>query len=104
MSNPGAADATAISSIRQLADHIAEGCKPAERFSIGTEHEKFGFRRPGEGGDDFAPPPYEPRGIRAILATLAEDGWEPIADNGNPIGLARGDASVSLEPAGQHEL
>ncbi len=44
MSNPGDADATPITSLQQLADHIAAGCKPAEQFRIGTEHEKFGFR------------------------------------------------------------
>src|SRR5258708_4392715 len=44
MSNPVDGDATPITSLRQLAEHIAEGCKPPERFGIGTEHEKFGFR------------------------------------------------------------
>ena len=42
MSNPGDGDATPITSIRQLADHIATGCKPAAEWRIGTEHEKFG--------------------------------------------------------------
>ena len=55
MSNPGDADATPITSLRQLADYIAAGCKPAEQFRIGTEHEKFGFRLA-----DLATPPYEP--------------------------------------------
>jgi glutamate--cysteine ligase len=99
MSNPGEADATAIVSMRQLADHIAAGCKPAERYTIGTEHEKFGFRLA-----DLRPPAYQPDGIRAVLAAIAADGWEPILDHGLPIGLARGSASVSLEPAGQLEL
>ncbi len=99
MSNPGDADATPIESVQQLADHLAVGCKPAERFTIGTEHEKFGFRH-----DDFTPPPYAPGGIRAILETIGAGGWEPILDHGNPIGLKRGPASVSLEPAGQLEL
>jgi glutamate--cysteine ligase len=99
MSNPGDADATPITSVRQLADHIAEGCKPREKFSIGTEHEKFGFSL-----NTRLPPPYEPGGIRAILEAMAVDGWEPILDRGNPIGLKRGGASVSLEPAGQLEL
>jgi glutamate--cysteine ligase len=99
MSNPGEADATPISSVRQLAEYIAAGCKPRERFAIGTEHEKFGFRR-----SDLAPPPYAPNGIRALLERMSVDGWTPILDNGNPIGLTRGDASVSLEPAGQLEL
>ena len=99
MSNPGDADATPISSVRQLADHIAEGCKPRDRFTIGTEHEKFGYRQA-----DLLPPPYEPGGIRALLEAMAVDGWTPILDAGNPIGLKRGSASVSLEPAGQLEL
>ena len=99
MSNPGEGDATSIRSIRQLADYIATGCKPREKFAIGTEHEKFGFHRP-----DNRTPPYEPAGIRAILEGIARNGWEPILDRGNPIGLTRGTASVSLEPAGQLEL
>jgi glutamate--cysteine ligase len=99
MSNPGEADATPIQSVRQLADYMASGCKPASQFTIGTEHEKFGFSR-----SDFTPPPYEPGGIRAMLEGIAADGWEPILDHGNPIGLKRDGASVSLEPAGQLEL
>ena len=99
MSNPGEADATPIHSVRQLADYLATGSRPASRFTIGTEHEKFGFSKAG-----FTPPPYEPDGIRAILEGIGATGWEPILDHGNPIGLKRGDASVSLEPAGQLEL
>jgi glutamate--cysteine ligase len=99
MSNPGDADATPITSVAQLAAFIAEGCKPSSRFTIGTEHEKFGFRHA-----DLLPPPYEPHGIRAVLEGIAAQGWEPILDRGNPIGLRRGTASVSLEPAGQLEL
>ncbi len=99
MSNPGEGDATPIRSIRQLAESIATGCKPRDKYAIGTEHEKFGFRR-----TDHSVPPYEPNGIRAILEGIARNGWEPILDRGNPIGLTRGTASVSLEPAGQLEL
>lgn len=101
MSNPGEADATLISSERQLADYIAIGCKPAERFTIGTEHEKFGFRL-----SDYSTPAYEPQGIRALLEGMAAaGGWSPILDHGNPIGLkGNGAAAISLEPAGQLEL
>jgi len=99
MSNPGESDPTPITSVRQLADWFAVGSKPRDQWRIGTEHEKFGFRR-----RDLAPPPYEPGGIRAMLEGLMAFGWEPILDRGNPIGLKRGQASVSLEPGGQFEL
>jgi len=99
MSNPGEADATPIGSLQQLADYIAAGCKPKARFRLGTEHEKFGFRY-----DDLSTPAYEPRGIRALLEGLAAYDGTPILDRGNPIGLKQGDASISLEPAGQLEL
>ena len=38
MSNPGDADDTRVVSVRQLADHIAAGCKPRDQYRIGTEH------------------------------------------------------------------
>jgi glutamate--cysteine ligase len=99
MSNPGDADNTPITSVAQLAAFIAQGCKPPSQFCIGTEHEKFGFRR-----DDFSAPAYENGGIRAVIEGLAREGGEPITDNGRPIGLKQGGASISLEPAGQFEL
>jgi glutamate--cysteine ligase len=104
MSNPGDADSTPITSVRQLADYIAVGCKPREQFRIGTEHEKFGFRLP-----DLTMPPYlpadgHPGAIRDLLESLGRVGGEPILDHGNMIGLRQGEASISLEPAGQLEL
>jgi glutamate--cysteine ligase len=103
MSNPGEGDATPIASLRQLAEHIAVGCKPRDRFAIGTEHEKFGFRH-----TDLSTPAYEPDGIRAVLEGIAAGApgtWKPILDRGNPIGLSSNTyAAISLEPAGQLEL
>ena len=106
MSNPGDADHTPIGSVQQLADHIAAGCKPPSEYSIGTEHEKFGFQ-----GVGLLPPPYEPAGIRALLDGMAAadpEGWAPILEGGRPIGLkglgTHQGVSVSLEPAGQFEL
>ena len=104
MSNPGDGDATPLTSIQQLADHLAVGCKPAAAFRIGTEHEKFGFRL-----DDLAPPPYEPAdgqpgSIRDLLEGLRRYDAEPIMDGENVIGVKQDGASVSLEPAGQLEL
>jgi glutamate--cysteine ligase len=99
MSNPGEGDLTPIANTSQLADYLASGCKTPDRFRIGTEHEKFGFRLA-----DLTPPPYEPEGIRAMLEGIAAGSWTPILDSGQPIGLSRDGASISLEPAGQFEL
>src|SRR4051794_23735051 len=105
MSNPSDADDTPITSVQQMADYFAAGCKPRAQFRIGTEHEKFGFRHA-----DLRTPPYlpadgQPGSIRDLLANLERfGGGEPILDGGNTIGLKQGTASVSLEPAGQLEL
>lgn len=104
MSNPGDSDATPLTSIQQMADYLAVGCKPAGDFRLGTEHEKFGFRL-----DDLKTPPYlpadgQPGCIRDILTGLQAFDAEPILDGENVIGLKQGGASVSLEPAGQLEL
>jgi glutamate--cysteine ligase len=99
MSNPGEADATPVTSTRQLVEYFAAGSKPRAAWRIGTEHEKFGFRL-----SDHATPDYE-TGIRPLLLGLMQQGeWQPITDKGNVIALKQGPASISLEPAGQFEL
>jgi glutamate--cysteine ligase len=100
MSIPAAADTTPIENKRQLVEHIAGGSKPRAQWRIGTEHEKFAFRK-----DDFRPLPYAgPRGIRALLDGFRRYGWEPINEGANIIGLKKDGASISLEPGGQLEL
>ena len=99
MSNPGEADPTPITSSRQLAEWFSVGAKPRSDWRIGTEHEKFGFRRA-----DLSPPDYEHQGIEALLEGLMGFGWAPIRDRGKVIGLTRNGAAISLEPGGQLEL
>jgi len=79
---------------------FAKGEKPIEAWRIGTEHEKFVYRR-----DDHRAPSYdEPGGIRDLLLGLTDYGWRPIEEGGNVIALAGPDGNISLEPAGQFEL
>jgi glutamate--cysteine ligase len=94
-------DATPISSKDDLIAWIAAGEKPKDKWRVGTEHEKVPFYRTGH-----APVPYK-GGIETLLDGLRQrTGWEPILENGQPIGLAdpRGGGAVSLEPGGQFEL
>nr|MDQ2972005.1 glutamate-cysteine ligase family protein [Pseudomonadota bacterium] len=100
MSGPSHVEKTPIEHRAQLVDYLASGGRPAEQWRIGTEHEKFVFRT-----DDLRAPEYEgERGIRALLEGMAHCGWELVREHDLPIALARGLASVTLEPAGQLEL
>ena len=96
-------DATPISGRDELVGWISAGEKPASEWRVGTEHEKVPFYRA-----IHDPVPYEgERGIRALLDGMASlNGWEPILDDGKPIGLAdeAGGGAISLEPGGQFEL
>jgi len=90
-----------IERFEQLAEFLASGCKPKSEWTIGTEHEKFGYLT-----DTLAPLPYDgPRSVRALLEGLRDRfGWAPVLEQGHIIGLTRGGANVSLEPGGQFEL
>lgn len=96
-------DSTPIESVAELAATLAEGCKPADKFRIGTEHEKFGFYVA-----DHSPIPYHgDKGVRAVLEGMEKIlGWDRIEDAGNIIGLAdpKGGGAISIEPGGQFEL
>ncbi|UWQ42136.1 glutamate--cysteine ligase [Leisingera aquaemixtae] len=85
----------------QLAEYLADGCKPKDAWRIGTEHEKFGYCK-----DTLKPLPYAgERSIQAVLEGLRDGhGWAPLIEGGNLIGLTKGGANISLEPGGQLEL
>ncbi|MDX5983862.1 glutamate--cysteine ligase [Sphingomonas echinoides] len=89
-----------IESRDQLVASFARGEKPAERWRIGTEHEKFVYAD----SDHHAPSYTEKGGIRDLLDALTEFGWEPVLEGDNVIALNGVDGSISLEPAGQFEL
>ncbi|TXG50510.1 hypothetical protein EZV62_023034 [Acer yangbiense] len=81
-----------------LVSHLASGCKPKQKWRIGTEHEKFGF----EFGT-LRPMKYEQ--IAELLHRIADRyGWEKIIEQGKIIGLKQGKQNISLEPGGQFEL
>ena len=90
-----------IERFEQLAEHLAEGCKPRDQWRIGTEHEKFGYLT-----DSLLPLPYDgPRSVRVVLEGLRDRfGWTPVHEGEALIGLSREGANISLEPGGQLEL
>jgi len=93
-------DEPTIESRDDLLATFAAGEKPAQAWTIGTEHEKFVFRC----RDHKAPSYDEPGGIRDLLREMTAFGWSPLVENGNVIALTGPDGAISLEPAGQLEL
>jgi glutamate--cysteine ligase len=93
-------NAPPVESRDDLLTVFSRGEKPAENWRIGTEHEKFVYRR----SDHRAPSYDEPGGIRDLLGALTRFGWQPVEENGKVIALSGPDGTVSLEPAGQLEL
>lgn len=85
----------------QLADVFRASEKPADRYLIGAEAEKFGVKADG------APLAYEgDDGVIGVFEHLAQYGWEPERESpdGPVIDLRRGGASITLEPGSQLEL
>src|SRR6266851_3392321 len=91
MSAPPTTTGETITDKRQLVEYLAAGCKSPEAWRIGTEHEKFVFRR-----SDLRRVPYEgPDGIRALLEGLTRFGWKPASRSP----LVRGNARSRSSPA-----
>lgn len=86
----------------QLADYLAAGCKPPSEWRIGTEHEQFLVK-----ADTLKRFPYEGKGgVQAVLEALQDDGWEPVQEGNQTIGLKNSNQrqAITLEPGGQFEL
>jgi glutamate--cysteine ligase len=89
-----------VSDRRQLVAYLESGCKPASEWRVGTEHEKFLFRKAGHG--PIAYPGAD--GVHALLEGLKRFGWNGVYEGETLIGLSKGMANISLEPGGQFEL
>ncbi len=101
MSGPSSVAGPAITDKRQLVAYHEAGNKPPVAWRVGTEHEKFVFRRA-----DLSRVAYEgPDGIGALLKGMTRFGWKPVLEKGNIIALSNdSQCSITLEPGGQFEL
>lgn len=84
----------------QLVEYFEQGSKPCEKWGIGTEHEKFLYRK-----NNYKRLVYGPdSGINTIFIQMQLNGWQPLKEAGKTIGLQKNGASITLEPGGQFEL
>lgn len=89
-----------VTSVAQCVDWVTTGATaPADR-AVGVEYERLVV------GPDGRRLPYDGAiSIRTLFERLvARHGWTPVLEAGQPIALTRGDASISLEAAGQLEF
>jgi glutamate--cysteine ligase len=92
-----------VQSLDDLLEPFHSACKPPSAFRVGTEAEKIGWQTAARAPLPFAGSP----SVQLILRSLAERfGWKPEREHaeGEVIALLRGQASITLEPAGQLEL
>ena len=90
----------AIKHKEQLVEYFEQGSKPREKWGIGTEHEKFMFRK-----NNFKRLVYGTgAGINTVLTEMQKLGWQPVTEAGKTIGLEKNGSSITLEPGGQFEL
>ena len=75
-----------IETYEQLVYFLENGCKPLNRWGIGTEHEKFGYDK-----ENFMPLPYGGDiSIYSILTGLRDTyGWAEIREKDKLIGLQK---------------
>ena len=89
---------TEILSKHTLISKLSSGCKSRHDWKIGTEHEKFGFKK-----KDLSPISFED--IQRIFAELIENyNWLAVKENEKIVELRKNSASITLEPGGQIEL
>jgi glutamate--cysteine ligase len=85
---------------QDLIHYFEQGCKPPEAWGIGTEHEKFLYRK-----DDLQRLGHNTKpGIIQIMQHIQRSGWAPVTEEGNIIALTKDGASITIEPGGQFEL
>lgn len=91
----------AIESLEQLVEYFHDGEKDVAQRGVGTEHEKFVFRR-----DDYEMVSYEEEyGIGDMMEEFAECyNCEAGYDGDNIVAVQENGAAITLEPGGQLEL
>lgn len=84
---------------RSLFAYFTSGAKPADRWRVGAEFEKFALERKTGHQIGFD------AGIEDVLHRLAEQfGWECHEEAGRLTTLTRSRSTISVEPGGQLEL
>lgn len=94
-------DVTLLEERAQLVEYFRTGEKDPSNRRLGTEHEKFVFKKTDRRLLTYE----EPGGFGDLFAQLErEHGWEASWDEGHIVALVKDGGALTLEPGGQFEL
>ena len=81
----------------QFIEHFSKGIKKQNNLKIGVEHERFLFE-----GENKKRISYET--LKKLFENLKVNGWEPLYEKENIIGMQRDNQQITTEPGLQCEL
>ena len=81
----------------QFIEYFSKGIKSQNNLKIGVEHERFLFE-----GENKKRISYET--LKKLFENLKVNGWEPIYEKENIIGMQRDNQQITTEPGLQCEL
>ena len=81
----------------QFIEYFSKGIKNQNNLKIGVEHERFLFE-----GENKKRISYET--LKKLFENLKVNGWEPLYEKENIIGMQRDDQQITTEPGLQCEL
>ena len=81
----------------QFIEYFSKGIKSQNNLKIGVEHERFLFE-----GENKKRISYET--LKKLFENLKVNGWEPLYEKENIIGMQRDNQQITTEPGLQCEL
>ena len=81
----------------QFIEYFSKGIKSQNNLKIGVEHERFLFE--GENKKRISN-----ETLKKLFENLKVNGWDPLYEKENIIGLNKGGKNITLEPGNQIEL
>lgn len=81
----------------QFIEYFSKGIKDIDKLKIGVEHERFLFE--GQNRKRISYPT-----LKKLFENLKSDGWKPLLEKENMIGMQRGNQQITTEPGLQCEL
>ena len=81
----------------QFIEYFSKGSKQLDQLKIGVEHERFLFENQDKKRISY-------QILKKIFENLKSNGWKPLFENENIIGMQRNDQQITTEPGLQCEL